>query len=55
MKKTLLLLILSYTLISGTLQAQNNPFITRWDLTKAGSGSDVLGFGVATSGTVNYT
>ncbi|MFN8354756.1 MAG: BspA family leucine-rich repeat surface protein [Spirosomataceae bacterium] len=31
------------------------PFITRWNLATAGSGATQLSFGVATSGTVNYT
>lgn len=35
------------------LTAQN--FITRWDLSKSGSGATQISFGVATSGTVNYT
>jgi surface protein len=30
-------------------------FVTRWDLSTAGSGSTQLSFGVATSGSVNYT
>jgi surface protein len=35
---------------------QSNPFITRWDLSRAaGSGATQLSFGVATSGSVNYT
>ncbi|HAK79936.1 MAG TPA: hypothetical protein DCM71_24270, partial [Runella sp.] len=31
------------------------PFITRWDLSKPGSGANQLSIGVATAGTVNYT
>ncbi|AYQ34596.1 BspA family leucine-rich repeat surface protein [Runella sp. SP2] len=42
-------------LISQQLMAQNRPFITRWNLATAGSGTTQLSFGVATSGTVNYT
>ncbi|WP_291720738.1 BspA family leucine-rich repeat surface protein, partial [Bernardetia sp.] len=33
----------------------SNPFITTWNLATAGSGTDQLTFGVATSGIVNYT
>ncbi|MBB3840552.1 surface protein [Runella defluvii] len=42
-------------LMSQQLTAQNRPFITRWNLATAGSGTTQLSFGVATSGTVNYT
>jgi surface protein len=36
--------------------ATNRPFITRWDLSKTGSGTNnQLSFGVGTTGTVNYT
>lgn len=38
---------------SQAIIAQN--FITRWDLSKSGSGGTQISFGVATSGTVNYT
>jgi surface protein len=33
----------------------NSLFITRWDLSKTGSGATQINFGVETSGTVNYT
>ena len=39
--------------ITGDYQAC--PFITRWNLATSGSGATQLSFGVATSGTVNYT
>lgn len=48
--------ILSFAVLlyfSQTIIAQN--FITRWDLSKSGSGATQISFGVATSGTVNYT
>lgn len=32
-----------------------NDFTTRWDLTKTGSGTNQISFGVTTTGTVNYT
>jgi predicted outer membrane repeat protein len=36
--------------------ATNRPFITRWDLSKTGSGTNnQLSFGVGTAGTVSYT
>ena len=50
--KTLYILLL--TLVSHLALAQT-PFITRWNLATAGSGDTQLTFGVATSGTVNYT
>ena len=54
MKKIFLLLV-CYTLLLCTAQAQTNPFITRWNLATAGSGANQLSFGVATAGTVSYT
>ncbi|MEO6286640.1 MAG: BspA family leucine-rich repeat surface protein [Dyadobacter sp.] len=45
--------ILLLTLMSQLTIAQN--FITRWNLATAGSGNTQLTFGVATTGTVNYT
>jgi surface protein len=41
--------------IKGTGLIPTNNFITRWDLTKTGSGSNQVSFGVTTSGIVNYT
>ena len=38
--------------IKGT--GTSNPFITRWNLTTAGSGATQLNFGIETTGTVNY-
>jgi surface protein len=55
MKKTLFLSLLFHTLLFSTIQAQNNPFITRWNLSKIGSGSIQISFDATTSGTVNYT
>ncbi|KPM49784.1 choice-of-anchor D domain-containing protein [Jiulongibacter sediminis] len=50
------ILILSYFFFTaGSLQAQNDPFITRWDLSLSGSSSTGLSFGVQTSGSANYT
>jgi surface protein/predicted outer membrane repeat protein len=41
--------------MTGNVVVVLNPFITRWNLATAGSGATQLSFGVATSGTVNYT
>lgn len=41
-------------LVSQFTLAQSD-FITRWDLSTAGSGATQLSFGVATTGSVNYT
>ena len=47
-------LAIPFTLFLASFsQAQN--FITRWDLSKTGSGANQITFGVATSGTVSYT
>ncbi|MBF4519046.1 BspA family leucine-rich repeat surface protein [Flavobacterium sp. ANB] len=46
----------SYTFaIQGTATLSSNPFITRWDLSKAGTGANEISFGIETSGTVHYT
>jgi surface protein len=37
------------------IQGMANPFITRWNLTTSGSGTNTLSFGVTTTGTVSYT
>ncbi|MBB3837079.1 surface protein [Runella defluvii] len=59
MPKTFLQLIVISFLAWGTMwhpaQAQNSPFITRWDLSKTGGTATTLTFGVATAGTVSYT
>ena len=59
MPKTFLQLIVISLLAWGTMlhpaQAQNSPFITRWDLSKTGGASTTLTFSVATAGTVSYT
>ncbi|AYQ33873.1 BspA family leucine-rich repeat surface protein [Runella sp. SP2] len=59
MPKTFLQLIVISLLAWGTMwhsaQAQNSPFITRWDLSKTGGAATTLTFGVATAGTVSYT
>jgi surface protein len=39
----------------SVLLAIDTPFITRWDLSKTGSGPTQISFGIETSGTVNYT
>ena len=51
MKKYLFAIVL----ISWSLFAQAQDFITRWDLSIAGSGATQLTFGVGTSGTCSYT
>jgi surface protein len=51
MKKYLFTIVL----ISWSLFAQAQDFITRWDLSIAGSGATQLTFGVGTSGTCSYT
>ncbi|WP_157505977.1 BspA family leucine-rich repeat surface protein, partial [Flavobacterium chungangense] len=46
----------SYTFaIQGTATLSSNPFITRWDLSKTGTGANEISFGIETSGTVHYT
>ena len=56
MKKTIFLSILFYTLLLSKIQAQSNPFITRWDLSKISESSNTeISFGVSTTGTVNYS
>jgi hypothetical protein len=59
MKKTLLLFSLLCCLLAGGAMAStdiDSPFITHWDLSKStGSGTTQITFGVATTGTVNYT
>jgi surface protein len=39
----------------GNVTMLTNNFVTRWDLTKIGSGTNQISFGVSTTGTVNYT
>jgi surface protein len=41
--------------IRGTAPILNNNFVTRWNLSTAGSGPTQIRFGVTTTGTVNYT
>ncbi|WP_163411588.1 BspA family leucine-rich repeat surface protein, partial [Flavobacterium ajazii] len=41
--------------IQGTGTLSSNPFITRWDLSKTGTGANEISFGIETSGTVHYT
>ena len=41
--------------VSQVVNPTGAPFITRWNLATAGSGTTQLDFGVATGGTVNYT
>ena len=48
------LLLLSCVLLKASLSFSQD-FITQWNLTTPGSGATQLTFGVATSGTVNYT
>jgi surface protein len=44
-----------WTISGDTYDCTNLPFITRWDLSTAGSGATQLTFGVETSGDVSYT
>jgi surface protein len=44
-----------WTISGDTYDCTNLPFITRWNLSTAGSGATQLTFGVETSGDVSYT
>lgn len=52
MKKILLFILVAF--LANGVNAQNE-FITRWDLSYAGSSTNSITFGVVTTGTVNYT
>ena len=50
------ILFLFALLFSQSLTGQNDPFITRWNLSlDVGTGTNQLSFTVTTLGTVNYT
>ncbi len=49
------LILLCHLFILGFMFAKASPFITKWDLSKPGSGSNQLNFGVGTTGIASYS